>query len=144
MHSIRIKTYILRLYLAVFILFIVNKFVLRPFVLDHDFPAFLQIFVLSVPNTFEAIIGMSNVVGLLMAAKLYFSPRFDGIPTLALYLFATVLAGTYVLTQEFKLHNMGGRNTYDPYDVVASIIGIVGMLLVFWRYGVLERVSKSA
>ena len=112
--------------------------------LDYDSPTFLQILVFSIPNTFEAIIGMSNIAGLLMVAKLYFRPRFDGIPNLALYLLATVLVGTYVLTQEFRLHDLGGRNAYDPYDAVASIIGIVGTLLVLWRYGILERASGSA
>ena len=142
-NAIRVKPYLLRLYFSAFVLFIINKFVLRPFVLDHDFPTFLQIFVLSIPNTFEAIIGMSNVAGLLMTAKLYFSPRFDSIPNLALYLLATALAGTYVLTQEFKIHNLGGRNIYDPYDVAASIIGIIGMLLVFLRYRVLDCINRS-
>ena len=144
MNPIRVKLYILRLYLAVFILFVCNKFVLRPFVLDHDFPAFLDIVVLSIPNTFEAIFGLGNVAGLLLIAKQYLSPRFDGIPNQAIYLLATALAGTYVLTQEFKLHHLGGRNTYDPYDVAASIVGIVGMLCVLWRYGLLEQTSTAA
>ena len=144
MNSIKIKPYIPRLYLAVFISFMVNKFVLRPFVLDHELPAFLQIFVLSIPNTFEAIIGMSIVASLLMAAKLYFSPRFDRIPNFALYFLATVLVGTYVLTQEFNLHSLGGKNTFDPYDVVSSIIGIVVMMLLFWLYGIVEHATGSA
>ena len=144
MNSIRIKPYILRLYLIVFILFLVNKVVLRPIVLDHDSLPYLQILVFSIPNTFEAIIDMSNIAGLLMVAKLYFRPRFDGIPNLTLYLLATVLAGTYVLTQEFRLNDLGGRNACNPYDVVASIIGILGMLLVLWRYWIVEHVSASA
>ena len=143
MSSPRIKTYVLRLYLATFALFIFNKFALRPFALEQECPAFLTIVVLSAPNTFEAIIGMSTVTALLMRAKL-FSPRLEGIPNLAIYLLATVVAGIYVLTQEFKLHDLGGRNVYDPYDVVASIVGLVGTLLLFWRYGFLERVSRAS
>ena len=100
--------------------------------------------VLSVPNTFEAIIGMSTVTALLMRAKLHFSPRLERIPNLAIYLLGTVVVGTYVLTQEFKLHDLGGRNVYDPYDVAASILGLVGMFLLFWRYGILERVSRAS
>lgn len=78
-----------------------------------------------------------------MVAKLYFSPRFNRIPDLAVYLLATIIAGTYVLTQEFNLHALGGRNVYDPYDAVASLIGLVGMFLLFWRRGVIERVEKA-
>lgn len=82
---------------------------------------------------------MINVAGILILVKLYFRPRLEGVPNFAIYLLATLLAGTYVLTQEFKLHNLGGRNVYDPYDALASIIGIVGMLLVLVRYGVLDH-----
>lgn len=141
MNAFRFKPYLIRLYLAAFILFLINKAALRPFVLEHEFSPILTIIVLSIPNTFEAIIGLSNVAGLLMIAKRYFSPRFDRVPDRVLYLLATALAGTYVLTQEFNLHALGGRNVYDPYDVIASLIGLVGMFLLFWRYGVLEQNS---
>ncbi len=134
----RFKTYIVRLYIAVFVLFMLNKFVLRPFVLGHDSLGFLRIIVLSIPNTFEAILGMINVASVLIAARLYLSPRFDQVQDRAVYLLATAFVSVYVLTQEFKLHNLGGRNTYDPYDAVASVVGVVGMLVAFLCYGVIE------
>ena len=99
--------------------------------------------VLSAPNTFEAIIGMSTVAALLMRAKL-FSPRFRGHPESYDLSLSDGCDGDYVLTQEFKLHDLGGRNVYDPYDVVASIVGLVGTLLCFWRYGFLERVGRAS
>ena len=46
-----------------------------------------------------------------------------------------------MLTQEFKLHNLGGNNVYDPYDVVASIVGLVGMFWLVSRFGVLKGAS---
>ena len=144
MSSLRIKPYLPRLYIAVFLVFIVNKFGARPFVLDHDFPDFAKTIVLSLPNAFEAIIGMSMSAGLLLAAKLRFSPRFDWIPNLLIYLLATLVTAVYVLTQEYELHNLGGNNVYDPYDVAASIIGLVGMLLVFSRFGIIEQVDRAA
>lgn len=49
-----------------------------------------------------------------------------------------------MLTQEFELHNLGGNNVYDPNDVAASIIGLVGMLLVFSRFGIIEQVDRAA
>lgn len=144
MSSLRIKPYLPRLYMAAFLVFIVNKFGARPFVLDHDVPDFAMTIVLSLPNTCEAIIGMSMSAGLLLAAKLRFSPRFDWIPNLLIYLLATLVTAVYVLTQEYELHNLGGNNVYDPYDVAASIIGLIGMLLVFSRFGIIEQVDRAA
>lgn len=42
-----------------------------------------------------------------------------------IYNTAVSLASIYVITQEFKIHNLGGTNIYDPNDVIASIIGLV-------------------
>ena len=142
MSSPKIKPYLPRLYIAAFLVFIVNKFVARPVVLDHDFPDFATTVVLSLPNTCEAIIGMSMSAGLLFAAKLRFSPRFDWIPDILIYLLATLVTAGYVLTQEYELHNLGENNVYDPYDVAASFIGLVGMLLVFSRFGIVGQVDR--
>jgi len=142
MSSLRIKPYLARLYIAAFLVFIVNKFIARPFVLDQDFPDFVTTIVLSLPNTCEAIIGMSMSAGLLLAAKHRFSPRFDRIPDLWVYLLATLVTAVYVLTQEYEFHNLGGNNVYDPHDVAASFIGLVGMLLVFLRFGIVKQVDR--
>ena len=144
MNAFEIKPYLIRLYIAAFLIFFANKFGMRHFVLDHDLPEFTKTFVLSIPNTCEAIIGMSMLTGLLLFAKFRLRPRLDRIPDLAIYLLATLVTGTYVLTQEFRLHNLGGNNVYDPYDVAASVIGLVGMLLLFIRFGVIEPAGKGA
>ena len=144
----QLKRYLLRLYLAAFVVFVANKFWLRPVVLAHDFGflkiELLKIIVLSLPNTIEAIFGVTNIACLLHFAKHRFKPRLDGLQDTALYLLALGLAGVYVLTQEFKIHNLGGRNTYDPYDVVASIIGLLGTWLVVARFGVVESPAPAA
>jgi hypothetical protein len=48
---------------------------------------------------------------------------------------ATLIAGTYVLAQEFKLHSVGGNNVYDFNDVLASILGLVVVYLMLTRFG---------
>ena len=50
------------------------------------------------------------------------------------YFVAVGLASIYSVTQEFKYHNLGGNNVYDPYDVIASLIGLgmtYGLIQVF-------------
>lgn len=144
MNSLRIKPYLPRLYLAVFIIFIINKLGMRSYVLEHEFPNFAKTIVLSLPNMCEAILGMNMVAGLLLATKLHFSSYFEWVSNRLVYLLAMLLTGTYVLTQEYELHNLGGNNVYDPYDVAASIIGLLGMVIVFSRFGVIEKTDSAA
>ena len=61
----------------------------------------------------------------------------------SVYLIATFLAGVYVLSQEVKWHNLGGNNVYDPYDVVASLIGLVVINRIFSHFGFLDKASSS-
>ena len=56
-----------------------------------------------------------------------------------LYMIATLVAGVYVVAQEVKLHSFGGNNTYDPYDVAASIVGLVVMNRVITTLGMERR-----
>lgn len=116
---------------------------LRPYVLQHDFPESVQIVVLSIPNTIEAIFGMSIIGGILSVVHARFKTHFGWLPDAVLYLVTTVLAGTYVLTQEFRLHNLGGNNIYDPYDVAASILGLIVMLVLFLRFGILDKAKPE-
>ena len=46
---------------------------------------------------------------------------------------------TYVLSQELKLHNVGGNNVYDPNDVAASILGLVVVNLMLIRFGFIAQ-----
>lgn len=113
-----------RIQILVILLFAFNKIVLRPFVLARDFPAVADIFVLSFSNFCEAIVGVFSLtyIGLVINHR-WVSParRFSNA---ALYHIATLVAGVYVILQEFKVHNLGGNNVYDPWDVLFSVIGL--------------------
>lgn len=106
------------------LIFAANKFLIRPFVLGNDLPALAQIFVLSFPNLCEAVVGTLVVtyIGLVLNNK-FLQPSVR-LKNAHIYSMATILAGVYVILQEFKIHNLGGRNVYDPYDVLFSIIGL--------------------
>lgn len=51
-----------------------------------------------------------------------------------IYLLAVVLAGIYVITQELKIHNLGGDNITDTNDIIYSVIGlIIGYAIVLHK-----------
>ena len=62
-------------------------------------------------------------------------PFLAEIKNATIYVIATFLAAIYVILQEFKIHNLGGRNIYDPYDVIFSVLGLIAayLLLLFLK-----------
>jgi glycopeptide antibiotics resistance protein len=119
-----------RIQIGVIVLFALFKFI-RPSVLDSDAPQWIKIMLLSLPNFFEAIIGILTVtgIGLYLNDKLL-NPS-NQLKTKMIYIFSTILAAIYVITQEFKIHNLGGENVYDINDVIFSIVGLViGYLII--------------
>ena len=136
---LRIKRYAVWMYLGAMAVFFFLKLLLRPWARDHSLPVSLEVVMLSLPNFLEAIIGLINVSAILMIGKLYLSPRFDNLSTTFVLLVALLLAGTFVLTQEFKLHNLGGNNVFDPNDVVASVLGLAATFVALLKYGVIEK-----
>lgn len=122
---------IVRIQLFIIVLFIINKFILRPYVLEQMEVYWLEVFVLSFPNLCEAIIGVIILIGIgLMANDQLITPD-NRLSKNRIYFIATAVTGLYVITQEFKLHNIGGRNVYDPFDVAFSVIGLaIGYALI--------------
>lgn len=139
---IPVKPYVVRLYLGALGFFLVNKFVVRPLTLHSALPRWVEVVVYSSPNLMEAIVGMTVIAVLLLLARRRY-PRFRAWTSeLTVYALTAGLAGTFVLTQEFKLHDLGGRNVYDPWDAVASAVGVVVMWAVFSHFGVLKPVPS--
>ena len=121
-----------RIQIGVVILFIVMKGI-RPSVLESDVPTIFKIFLLSFPNFCEAIVGVLTVtaIGLYLNNRLIKPAR--QIKKHTIYRLATIMAAIYVILQEFKFHNLGGNNVYDPMDVAFSIVGLtVGFGIIFW------------
>jgi len=140
---VRLRRYLVRLYLWTMGLFMVNKLFVRRMVLESDAPVVLDIVVLSAPNTFEAILGMSVVAALLFVARRKFGGGLRSFSDGMIYTMATLFTAIYVLTQEFNLHRLGGVQVYDPWDVAASIIGIVLMLVLFSTRGVVVETEAA-
>lgn len=143
MKEISIKKYVRYLFGVVILVFFLNKFLLRPWVLENETSKFFQIIVLSIPNLIEAMIGTLLLTGILLQLKYRFNKKIGYIKDEYIYLFAVGLASIYSISQEFKFHNFGGNNIYDPYDVIASLIGLgltYGLIQVF---GFVEKVKTE-
>ena len=138
-----IKKYVRYLFGVSILIFFLNKFLLRPWVLENDTSEFFKIIVLSIPNLIEAIVGTLLLTGILLELKHRFSKKLGHIKDEYLYLFAVALASIYSLSQEFKFHNMGGNNVYDQNDVIASLIGFVMTYIVIKVFGFVEKVKTD-
>ncbi len=133
--KLTIKQYISYLFVLTAMAFVLNKFHLRPFVQKNSYPEFLQIVVLSLPNFAEAVMGTLLLTGILLQVRQHFSKKFGTIKTSHVYLIALSLASVYVISQELKFHNIGGNNTYDHFDIIASLIGLTFTYLIISKFG---------
>lgn len=69
------KKYIRYVFGVAILVFILNKFYLRPWILSHYVSDLLTMFTLSVPNLIEAIIGTLILTGILFQLRHYFKDK---------------------------------------------------------------------
>lgn len=125
----------IRIMFVVVLMYICNKFFLRPYILENEFPELLNIFVLSFPNLCEAVLGGLLLTNIGLFAKHKFLKTLSNITEKHVYLFAVLATAVYTLLQEFKVHNLGGNNVYDPFDILFSVIGLITVysILVYFK-----------
>ena len=133
-----IKKHVRYLFVSVFIMFVLNRFYVRRFVLENEYPDIFQIVVLSLPNFSEAVMATLLVTGILLQLRQLLGDKLKYFKTTYVYLTALILVSIYVISQEFKLHNIGGNNVYDPYDLIASVIGLTLTYMTLRKFGFLE------
>jgi len=126
----------------VIVIFMFNKFFLRPYVLENEFPEFLNIFVLSFPNLCEAIVGGLLITNLSLYGKQRFFKTNSNIKDTHIYLFVVLITGIYVILQEFKIHNLGGTNVYDPFDILFSLIGLIIVSFILFYFKPVISIQK--
>ena len=116
-----------RIQLGVIVLFAFFKFI-RPSVLKGTSAQWIKTTLLSLPNFFEGIIGVIvlTTIGLVIHQRIEdrLKKRLD---IRIVYFIALLLSGIYVISQELKIHNLGGNNVYDKNDSSAF-----AKLLVFY------------
>ncbi|MEM8907279.1 MAG: hypothetical protein AAGD05_05480 [Bacteroidota bacterium] len=132
----RMHGLIRRLFFGLLLLFVCNKLWIRPWVIEHLPLPFFHTIVYTLPNFVEAVVGTFTITALLFLAKRTWWPTASA---LGIYTLASSLAAVYVITQELKIHNLGGRNVYDPYDLLASVSGLAFGYWMLLRYGFLAK-----
>jgi hypothetical protein len=137
MKEIKIKKYVRYIFGIAILLFILNKLYLRPWILENEFSGFVLILTNSIPNFLEAIIGMLIITGILF--QLHKSFTHKNINELYINILAIVLTSIYVISQELKFHNLGGNNVFDTYDLIASVIGLIGTFILIQVFGFLDK-----
>ena len=116
---------------------------MRPWVLEKELPEFFRIFVLSVPNLAEAIVGTLLLTGILLQIRQYFNKRLGDLKVTFIHLAAVGIAGVYGISQEYELHNIGGNNVFDIYDVIASIIGLMIAFGLIQKFGFIDKTELN-
>ncbi len=143
MKEIPIKKHIRYLFGIAFLVFILNKFFLRPWILEHDITGIILIFTNSIPNMIEGIIGTLLLTGILLQGQLYFKKKLGAMKNTHVHILAIIITSIYVISQELKFHNLGGNNVYDFYDLIASIIGMAMTFALIQRYGFTDRIEEA-
>ena len=143
MKEIPIKKSVRYLFGIAIFVFILNKFYLRPWVLKNELSEFFQIIVFSIPNLIEAIIGTLILTGILLQIRQYFNKKTGHVKDTYIYLIAVCFSSFYVISQEFKFHNLGGNNVYDPYDLIASIIGLTMTFGIIQLFGFADKTETK-
>ena len=141
MKEIQIKKYVRYLFGVSILLFILNKLYLRPWILENELSGFILLLTYSIPNLLEAIIGTLLLTGILLQLRQSFNEKMGTIKDMNIRVLAVVLATIYVITQELKFHNLGGNNVYDPYDLLASITGLIGTFVVIQKFGFVNKLK---
>lgn len=143
MKEIPIKKYVRYLFGIAILIFILNKLYLRPWILENDVPNIFLIFTYSIPNLIEAIIGTLILTGILFQTRQCFDQKLDSLKDIHIHMVAVSVASIYVISQELKFHNLGGNNVYDPFDLIASVLGLIGTFIILRNFGFVNKVEKE-
>jgi hypothetical protein len=103
----------------------VIKFLIRPNVIKNEYTGLIKTIALSYPNFCEAIVGSIFITFILLVTNGKFGKKGVRLEEKWIPLISILTSGVYVLLQEFKIHNIGGANVYDPCDVIFSILGLI-------------------
>jgi hypothetical protein len=125
------------------LLFILNKIFLRPLIIKNEITGFALILSNSIPNFFEAVMGTLMLTAILYATRLSFLDKAKILKDSNIHIVAVVLASMYVISQELKFHNLGGNNIYDPNDLIASIIGLIGTFIIIEKFGFVHKLKNK-
>jgi len=124
--------------------FVLNRHIVRPWVLENVANGPVTVVVNSLPNLVEAIVGTIMIAGILLDIwRRVVGPRvYSDCKTV--YAVATVTAGMFVISSEVNWIRFRGPNVCDPYDLAASVFGLFLIYFLLARFGLFyERAAES-
>ncbi len=136
MQEIPIKKYVRYIFIIAILIFFINKFYIRPWILKEGIGGVLLVFTYSIPNLIEAIVGTLILTGILLQLRALFDVV--NVKDLTVSTVAVIMAGIYVISQELRFHNIGGNNVYDPNDLIASLVGLIGTFILINSFGFID------
>lgn len=98
----RLRSHIRIIFWSAFLLFIFNKLLVRPWIIETNVQGLIPIISFSIPIFIEAVMGVLILTEFL---TYYGSHLFRN--STVLQITSVSLAGVYVINQEFKIHNLG-------------------------------------
>ena len=121
--------------------FVLNKHLLRSWVLRRVESGPFVILVNSLPNLVEAVVGTVTLAGMLMSLRDNSESLARWLTDIRLYFGATIMAAAFVVPQELNWINLDGNSVYDHYDTAASILGLIAINRILAHYGLVTRRS---
>ena len=124
--------------------FVLNRHIVRPWVLENVVGGPVTVVVNSLPNLVEAVVGTIWIAGILLEIwRKVRGSRFY-LDFTAIYAVATVIAGLFVISSEVNWIRFRGPNVYDPNDLAASALGLFLVYFLLVRFGLFyEREAES-
>jgi len=124
--------------------FLLNRHLVRPWVLENAVYGSVTIVVNSLPNLVEAILGTILIAGFLLDIRRRVVGPVSYSDCTTVYAVATVIAGLFVILSEVNWIRLRGPNVYDPNDVAASVVGLCLIYFLLTRFGLFyEREAES-
>jgi hypothetical protein len=138
-----IKTRVWVIYGVCAIVFLSHRYLIRPWVVAEGEVGALLVVVNSIPNLLEGIVGTMLLAGIGLSIRVMSRPNDLVIDSKRFYHVVSLIAGAYVITQETNWFNVTRPNVYDPYDLVASLLGLVIINRLLISGGMLNRSVRA-
>jgi len=126
------------------IIFLVHRYLIRPWIIIQDDYGWLLVIMNSLPNFLEGIVGTMLIAGIGLSIRVASRPNDLQVDSTAFFHVSTLIAAVYVVSQETNLLNVTRPNVYDPFDLLASLIGLVIINRLLIIGGMITRTELAA
>lgn len=129
------RPYVFRLVSGLFGVLLLVKLYVRPWVVSGHGGRVFEVLVQSFPSFVESVVIFTLIFVIMTFLHRLPLPVLGRATESAVVAICLLLTAWYTVTQELQVQNLGGYNTVDPWDVGASISGLVLMTVLFVYHG---------